>query len=97
MFHIVKQREGSWGPKRNLDHEFALLLNYVNAVNHGEFESAVKAVLQQAEKGGADGGARCSAFALQRCRRGGKTFMLHNLASQLSQQSDQETLVIFSP
>mmetsp|Transcript_24515 Transcript_24515/g.58165 ORF Transcript_24515/g.58165 Transcript_24515/m.58165 type:complete len:577 (+) Transcript_24515:284-2014(+) len=92
MFRI---NEDEWGPKRNLDAEFGFLVERVNAINHGEFEKAVEMLLEEASRDDAHGEARCSTFALQRCRRGGKTFMLHNVASKLTQKIDDETHVIF--
>jgi hypothetical protein len=69
----------------------------VNAVNHGEFERAVTLLVQQAGISD-EGSTRCLALALQRCRRGGKTFMLHAVASQLSAhfelQQQQQTHVL---
>jgi hypothetical protein len=59
------------------------MLRHVNAVNHGEFEKAVKLLIQQANTVDAVGPMRASALAIQRCRRGGKTFMLHAVASML--------------
>jgi hypothetical protein len=71
-------------PDRNFQAEYEELLRIgaVNAVNHGEFEEAVTLVIEQARKED-KGRARASALAIQRCRRGGKTFMLHAVASML--------------
>jgi len=55
----------------------------VNVVNHGEFEEAVEMAMEHAIDCDASGGSRPSPLVLQRCRRGGKTFMLHFLASRL--------------
>jgi hypothetical protein len=71
-----------------------LLDGDVNAVNHGEFEDTVSELIAQAEI--ADiGTERTNPIAIQRCRRGGKTFMLFSVAARLEQQSQPGTHVIF--
>jgi hypothetical protein len=52
----------------------------VNPVNHGEFEDAAQKIIAAAAT--EDGGRvqRCPIYVVQRCRRGGKTFMLHAVA-----------------
>lgn len=92
IFRINKEE---WGPKRNLHAEFGRLLEHVNAINHGEFEKARDLLLEQAGRDDNEGVARCKAFALQRCRRGGKTFMLHSVAAKLTGKVDRSTHVIF--
>ena len=67
----------------------------VNPVNHGEFEQAVAAVLKVAGEQDKGASYRCDSLAIQRCRRGGKTFMLAAVAAQLSSREDAaERLVV---
>jgi hypothetical protein len=68
----------------------------VNAVNHGEFEMATTQLIQQAEIKD-KGSERSSAIAIQRCRRGGKTFMLHAVLAQLSKHAElqEDTRIVF--
>ena len=58
----------------------------VNPVNHGEFERATRQIVETATR--EDGGFidRCPMYAIQRCRRGGKTFMLHAVAKLLHEE-----------
>jgi hypothetical protein len=84
-----------WGPHRNHNQDFGKLVQYVNPVNHGEFEAAADKVIENAGYGDSKTPERPSAFAMQRCRRGGKTFMLHAVASRLTTRVDNETHVIF--
>lgn len=73
-------------PKADHVHQFEEICKEcnVNAVNHGEFEEAANQLFDISEK--ADGVVRCPVLAIQRCRRGGKTFMLHAVASILSKR-----------
>lgn len=66
----------------------------VRPVNHGEFETAVKYVLDAV--GSQDKGARERVYslAIQRCRRGGKTFMLSAVAAALSNKVQEGTHII---
>ena len=73
MFRINPEQ---WRPHRDLHQDFGLLVQNINTVNHGEFEVAVRMSMQHANNGDAYGENRPSALVLQRCRRGGKTFML---------------------
>ena len=69
----------------------------VNAVNHGEFEDAadqIFAIAERVDRGGTIAVERCPVLAIQRCRRGGKTFMLHAVASLLSKRHEQTNHVI---
>ena len=84
-------------PSRNFQGEYDGLLRNVNAVNHGEFERAVDSLLEQAATVD-QGENRAAALAIQRCRRGGKTFMLHAVASMLQKDSrvtDSGMIVLF--
>jgi len=92
MFRITPEQ---WRTHRDLDKEFGWLVEHVNPVNHGEFETAVEKAMQQAKLSDASGFVRPAALVLQRCRRGGKTFMLHAIAKRLSNLRDSETHVIF--
>ena len=77
---------------RDFQAEFQGLLQtgQVNAVNHGEFEQAAAQLVHEASV--IDSGLkRAKALAIQRCRRGGKTFMLHGVASKLQQTMSLET------
>jgi hypothetical protein len=60
-------------PSRNFQGEYDKVLSNVNAVNHGEFETAVDSLLEQAATVD-QGENRAAALAIQRCRRGGKDF-----------------------
>ena len=85
-------------PSRNFQGEYDGLLRNVNAVNHGEFERAVDSLLEQAATTVDQGENRAAALAIQRCRRGGKTFMLHAVASMLQKDSrvtDSGMIVLF--
>jgi hypothetical protein len=86
-------------PTRNFSLEFQKLCTAVNAVNHGEFESAVDALVEQAGIDESCSANRAIPLAIQRCRRGGKTFMLHAIASMINNERgnrlDRETHVIF--
>lgn len=90
MFHLDPE---TWAPRRDHYGEFGKLVEDVNAVNHGEFETAVSAILEEAKV--SDVGGKPATLAIQRCRRGGKTFMLHALAARLQTKVDNETFVIF--
>jgi len=85
-------------PDRDFQAEFDRLMRegQVNAVNHGEFEHAATQLILEASVVDV-GRKRAKALAIQRCRRGGKTFMLHGVASKLSgdQSSVSGTRVIF--
>lgn len=84
-------------PGRKFVEEYDKLLEEsdVNAVNHGEFENTVLELIAQA-KIGDFGRQRTKAIAIQRCRRGGKTFMLYAVAARLEQQlQSSRTHVIF--
>jgi hypothetical protein len=70
-------------PDRNFQAEYEKLLRKVNPVNHGEFQQTVDALLKEAKVADDEGRMRASALAIQRCRRGGKTFMLHAIASMV--------------
>jgi hypothetical protein len=63
-------------------------------VDHGEFEAVVAMTMEHANKGDTSGFSRPEALVLQRCRRAGKTFMLHAVASRLLTRVDNETHVI---
>jgi hypothetical protein len=79
----------NWGPLRDLHQDFGFLLvfEHVNIVDHGdEVEAAVAMTMEHANKGG-----KYSC----RCRRGGKTSMLHAVASRLSHRVDRKTHVIY--
>jgi len=92
MFSINPQQ---WGRHRNHFDEFGQLLEYVNAVDHGEFDTAVQLAIEHANHSD-KGPARPAALVLQRCRRGGKTFMLHAVAAKLTLKVDiNQTHIIF--
>jgi hypothetical protein len=57
----------------------------VRPVNHGEFETTTNAVFQAVESKDMGASDRVYSLAIQRCRRGGKTFMLHAVAAAISQ------------
>lgn len=59
----------------------------VRPVNHGEFETAVNAVLNAVNSQDKGANERIESLAIQRCRRGGKTFMLSAVAAALSSSS----------
>jgi hypothetical protein len=86
-------------PTRNFSLEFQNLCTAVNAVNHGEFEGAVDALVEQAGIDESCSTNRANSLAIQRCRRGGKTFMLHAIASLINNERGirlaGETYVIF--
>jgi hypothetical protein len=86
-------------PTRNFSLEFQNLCTAVNAVDHGEFEGAVDALVEQAGIDESCSTNRAMPLAIQRCRRGGKTFMLHADASMISNARGNrlpgETHVIF--
>ena len=63
----------------------------VNPVNHGEFETAARALLDVSQFKDDQRGERCKTFVVQRCRRGGKTFMLHAVAYHLCKILESET------
>jgi hypothetical protein len=93
--------DSKWGlNRRDLERENARLTEKVRAVNHGEFEEAVTMAMKHAnDYYDARGGSRPSPLVLQRCRRGGKTFMLHSVAARLQQvvrnDKDSKAHVIF--
>jgi len=91
VFSIPQQ----WRPHRDLHRDFACLVEDINAVNHGEFETAVDMAIKHADYGDRHGPERPAALVVQRCRRGGKTFMLHHVAAKLTQRVDEKTHVIF--
>lgn len=86
-------------PTRDFTTEFKRLCTKVNPVNHGEFEDTVNALVQEASIDESVDTMRASPVAIQRCRRGGKTFMLHAVAKMLSElrgtRLPNETHVIF--
>jgi hypothetical protein len=86
-------------PTRNFCLEFQNLCSAVNAVNHGEFDGAVVALVNQANIDESRDVLRAKPLAIQRCRRGGKTFMLHAIASMINvergKELSSETHVIF--
>ena len=64
----------------------------VNPVNHGEFEEAAEELITVAQHNDEDAAYnrdRCVAFVIQRCRRGGKTFMLNAVASRLCEKQSK--------
>lgn len=87
---------------RNFQEEFQGMLNQsnVNEVNHGEFEAAADVIAQQSRRVDDASRERPEAVAIQRCRRGGKTFMLKAVASllqeraRLQQRSSQAILIM---
>lgn len=88
---------------RNASHrdytaEFRRLANQLNVVNHGEFESAVAKLKSQAgvEDDAYPNFEKATVFAVQRCRRGGKTFMLHKIAAQISTELPLSRVVFIS-
>ena len=62
----------------------------VNPVNHGEFQNAKSRIVEAAAKSDKGRVHRCAIFAFQRCRRGGKTFMLHAVAKLLEEEARKE-------
>jgi hypothetical protein len=62
-------------------------LEYVNVVEHGEFEEAAHKVVSQSKNIEDMTLSRPTAIAIQRCRRGGKTFMLHGVAALLQEMA----------
>jgi len=72
-----------WRPRRDLHGDFSNLVEYVNVVDHGEFQKAVDSILFHASRSD-DNPCHPKSLALQRCRRGGKTFMLHAIGKRLS-------------
>ena len=83
---VVKQDHVSIFEQECASGEYA-----VHPVNHGEFEAAVDSVLDVANKEDVGSLVRCHSLAIQRCRRGGKTFMLAAVAAQLSGRFNNET------
>ena len=75
---------------RDLKKAFNLFLDHVNVVDHGEFEEAARSVITQSENVEDATPARPTAIAIQRCRRGGKTFMLHAVAALLQDMAGPE-------
>lgn len=57
----------------------------VRPVNHGEFETATNTVFQAVQSKDMGANDRVYSLGIQRCRRGGKTFMLHAVAAVISQ------------
>ncbi|CAB9518342.1 expressed unknown protein [Seminavis robusta] len=86
-------------PTRDYSAEFQRLCTNVNPVNHGEFEGTVSAVIEEAARDESASSTRACPVAIQRCRRGGKTFMLHAVASILERckgnRLPAETMIIF--
>ena len=87
---------------RDLEAAYQEYLKHVNEVNHGEFENAADLLLRNsklAEEGSME---RPVAVAIQRCRRGGKTFMLHAVGAllqgraRLQEHSSQVILISLS-
>ena len=72
----------------DFDAAYKEFLVHVNEVNHSEFERAAKLVLHSARLTTQDGQQqeRPAPVAIQRCRRGGKTFMLHAVAALLQDE-----------
>lgn len=79
---------------RDFQAEFDSMLRkgQVNAVDHGDFEHAATQLIQEASVVDVMGRRRAKALAIQRCRRGGKTFMLHGAASKLSGELQSSAL-----
>jgi signal recognition particle subunit SEC65 len=69
----------------------------INVVDHGEFESAVEELKMQAEVEDDDHPdfQKATVLAVQRCRRGGKTSMLHKIAAQISTELPLNSRVVF--
>ena len=63
----------------------------VNPVNHGEFEDAASQLTSISNRGDT-GLYRCPVLAIQRSRRGGKTFMLHAVAGILRENDVEENI-----
>ena len=86
-------------PTRDFTLEFQRLCTKVNPVNHGEFEDTVNALVEEASIDESVATRRARPVAIDRCRRGGKTFMLHAVAKMLSDlrgsRLPTETHVIF--
>jgi len=84
---------------RDYSQEFKKLCTLVNAVNHGEFEGTVDTLIEQAAIDESSSDIRAKPVAIQRCRRGGKTFMLHAVASMLAGKTGKglpaDTHIIF--
>lgn len=86
----------NWRSRRDLDKEFGWLIEEVGEVDHGEFQKGVDCIVEMARCSDKHGKNRPEPLALQRCRRGGKTFMLHALRKRLATNiSDTETHIIF--
>ena len=78
--------------RHDAEYQRMLTKGKVSEVNHGEFENAVNELIQQSTYIDEVTPMRPAALAIQRCRRGGKTFMLHAVASLLtSRQGDTTT------
>ena len=60
----------------------------VRPVNHGEFEAATDAVFKAVNSQDEGASNRVYSLAIQRCRRGGKTFMLSAVAAALSHSDE---------
>ena len=86
-------------PTRDFSAEFQRLCTTVNPVNHGEFEGTALALVEEAAIDESESTNRARPLAIQRCRRGGKTFMLHAVASMLESYKGNrlptETKIIF--
>ena len=63
------------GCTRNYSAEFYRLCTNVKPVNHGEFEATVDALIEEVARDESESFSRASLVAIQRCRRGGKTFI----------------------
>jgi len=74
---------------RDFGEEYGLMLQHVNEVNHGEFEEAAELVIEQSNFIEDQTPERPTAVAIQRCRRGGKTFMLHAVAALLQDKANR--------
>lgn len=83
-------------PRKDYKAEFDRLCEVtgVNPVNHGEFEDAAQQLIDIA--GRQDTAEKCPVLAVQRCRRGGKTFMLQAVASLLSKLEPQKHILLIS-
>jgi len=76
-------------PQEEFDYQFEQLYKAenINAVNHGEFEQVADQMLAITESNDAGKLDHCPVLAIQRCCRGGETFMLHAVARILSNKT----------
>ena len=70
---------------RDLEAAYQQYLEEVNEVNHGQFEYAADLLLRNSKFSEEGSRQRPVAVAIQRCRRGGKTFMLHAVGALLQE------------